>query len=224
MGPILKKNKILFDNLYNTDKNAFIVNKQSLHLTLKLVQYLKTILPVKWVNYYFFELNELYIKSNLKDPRILFYFLKQHTFLQFKTLSDIIAVDEPGKHFRFKVFYQLLSIHYSIRLNLLFYVTTWGSLFSIWKIFEGSLWYEREVWDLYGIFFKEHKDLRRILTDYSFDGHPLRKDFPLSGFFELFYDDQVKRIQYEPVALAQEFRIFFFEQVWSNSNTMSIKN
>ena len=131
-----------------------------------------------------------------------------------KVVSDIIAVDYPGRSNRFDIIYQILSQRYNSRMNVLVSIGELSSIPSITSLYKGASWYEREVWDLFGIFFEGHPDLRRILTDYSFEGHPLRKDFPLTGYFEIFYDDTQKRIVYEPVSLVQEYRYFTFNNPW----------
>lgn len=162
-------------------------------------------------------ISKVYIENNEMEVNIeknymlnFFKFLKDHSWTQFKVVSDIIAVDYPGKGNRFDIIYQLLSQRYNSRMNVLVSIGELSSVPSISSLYKGANWYEREVWDLYGIFFEGHPDLRRILTDYSFEGHPLRKDFPLTGYFEVFYDDTKKRIVYEPVSLAQEYRYFTF--------------
>ena len=144
---------------------------------------------------------EIIIKKSKMYP--VFLFLEKYTWTQFKVLSDIIAIDYPGRVNRFDVIYQLLSIRYNIRLNVLVSTDELTPLSSITEIFKGASWYEREVWDLYGIFFQGHPDLRRILTDYGFIGHPFRKDFPVSGHVEMRYDAKLKRCVYEPVDLKE---------------------
>lgn len=158
--------------------------------------------------------NEIEVQISKEKMVSLFSFLQNHTWTQFKVLSDIITIDYPSRSDRFDIVYQLLSLRYNVRLNILVTTDELKPLSSISSLYEGAVWYEREVWDLYGIFFEGHPDLRRILTDYSFEGHPLRKDFPLTGYFELFYDDVKKRIVYEPVSLVQEYRYFTFTNPW----------
>lgn len=158
--------------------------------------------------------NEFYII--LKKNSLLNYisYLFNNTLMQIKSLSDLIVVDYPGRAIRFNIIYQLMSIHYNIRFNLLVFLDELNFLNSISNNHKSATWYEREVWDMFGIFFKFNFDLRRILTDYSFDGHPLRKDFPLTGYFEVFYDDTKKRIFNMSVSLFQDFRYFFFNNPW----------
>jgi NADH:ubiquinone oxidoreductase subunit C len=157
----------------------------------------------------------LEIKTNNKNIYPLSLFLKKHSTCQYKTLVDLIAYDSPGKNLRFTLIYNLLSVDYNSRIILhtklfekLPVISTVISLFS------GAGWLEREVFDLFGIFFIKHFDLRRILTDYGFVGYPLRKDFPLSGFIEVVYDDSQKHIIYRPTELTQNFRNFTFKNTW----------
>jgi len=137
-------------------------------------------------------------------------FLKNHTNTQFKMLIDITAVDYPSRSSRFEVVYQLLSIHYNARIRVKTNVDELTPIESVSSLFPSANWFERETWDMFGICFLNHPDLRRILTDYGFEGHPLRKDFPVSGYVEFRYDDSKKRVISEPVELAQEFRYFDF--------------
>jgi len=129
-------------------------------------------------------------------------------------LIDICGVDYPEKEARFEVVYNLLSIKYNSRIRVKVAVDELTPIDSVTSIYNSAGWYEREVWDLYGVFFSNHPDLRRILTDYGFDGHPLRRDFPLTGHTEVRYDEAEKRIVTEPVELAQEFRVFDFASPW----------
>ena len=141
-------------------------------------------------------------------------FLKNHTNTQFKMLIDITAVDYPSRSSRFEVVYQLLSIHYNARIRVKTNVDELTPIESVSSLFPSANWFERETWDMFGICFLNHPDLRRILTDYGFEGHPLRKDFPVSGYVEFRYDDSKKRVISEPVELAQEFRYFDFASPW----------
>ena len=135
-------------------------------------------------------------------------FLKSHTAAEYTMVSDITAVDFPTKDQRFEVVYNLLSVRYNSRIRVKTYADEATPVPSITGLFEGALWYEREVYDMFGVFFTGHPDLRRIMTDYGFDGHPLRKDFPLTGYTELRYDEEKKRIVIEPLELTQAFRNF----------------
>ena len=141
-------------------------------------------------------------------------FLQKHSLFQFLTLIDIVTYDEPQKKHRFSLIYTLLSIRFNQRLQILIKTQELQPVTSISNLFKAANWIEREVWDLYGIFFTNHTDLRRILTDYNFNGHALRKDFPLSGYIDLFYDDQQKCIIYVPIEITQEYRRFNFRSPW----------
>jgi NADH-quinone oxidoreductase subunit C len=141
------------------------------------------------------------------DPRLLF-----------KILIDVTAVDHPGRPERFEVVYQLLSLKTNRRLRVKVATDETTAVPSVTSLYSAAGWYEREVWDLFGVYFADHPDLRRILTDYGFDGHPLRKDFPLTGYVEVRYDEDRKRVVYEPVRLKQEFRSFDFMSPWEGMN------
>uniref|UniRef100_A0A4Y7LM39 NADH dehydrogenase [ubiquinone] iron-sulfur protein 3, mitochondrial n=1 Tax=Eubosmina coregoni TaxID=186181 RepID=A0A4Y7LM39_9CRUS len=141
-------------------------------------------------------------------------FLKDHHQCQFSQLVDIGAMDVPSREMRFELIYSLLSLRFNSRIRVKSYTDELTPVDSVYDVFKAADWYEREVWDMYGVFFANHPDLRRILTDYGFEGHPFRKDFPLSGFVEVRYDDEVKRVVVEPVELAQEFRKFDLSSPW----------
>ena len=144
-------------------------------------------------------------QDSIKD---VCFFLHNHTNTQFKMLIDICGVDFINRKARFEIVYHLLSIHYNERLTIKLSTVEIASLYSITSIFPNANWYEREVWDLYGVYFSGNNDLRRILTDYGFEGHPFRKDFPLSGFFELRYDENSKQVISEKIELTQKTRFF----------------
>ena len=141
-------------------------------------------------------------------------FLKYHTNCQYKLLSDMCVVDYPTRKHRFDIIYNFLSIRYNSRIRLKVILNNLQIIPSISSIFSCANWWEREAWDMFGVFFSEHPDLRRILSDYGFEGHPMRKDFPLSGFMEVRYSELKKRVIYEPISLPQEFRTFDFESPW----------
>ena len=145
-------------------------------------------------------------------------FLRDDVNCQFKQLMDICGVDYPERPQRFEVVYNLLSLVHNNRVTVKVMIDDKSSVPSVSKIFSSADWWEREIWDLFGIFFSGHPDLRRILTDYGFDGHPLRKDFPLTGYVEVRYDDAQKRVVYEPVKLTQEYRNFDFLSPWEGMN------
>jgi NADH-quinone oxidoreductase subunit C len=141
-------------------------------------------------------------------------FLRDDQNCLFKQLVSVTAVDWPDEAERFEVVYNLLSLTQNQRIRVKLRVGEDEAVPSAVALFNSANWFEREVWDLYGVVFSEHPDLRRILTDYGFEGHPLRKDFPLTGYVELRYDEDLKRVVYEPVKLPQEFRNFDFLSPW----------
>jgi NADH-quinone oxidoreductase subunit C len=141
-------------------------------------------------------------------------FLRDDANCQFKQLMDVCGVDHPDRDERFDVVYNLLSLKLNQRVRVKVTTDEDAPVPSVTGVFRSANWYERETWDLYGIFFADHPDLRRLLTDYGFEGHPLRKDFPLTGYVEVRYDDEQKRVVYEPVRLTQEFRTFDFLSPW----------
>jgi NADH-quinone oxidoreductase subunit C len=141
-------------------------------------------------------------------------FLRDDSNCQFKALMDLCGADYPEREKRFDVVYNLLSIKHNQRIRVKVQTDEETPVPSAAPVFSSAGWYERETWDLYGIFFADHPDLRRLLTDYGFEGHPLRKDFPLTGYVEVRYDDEQKRVVYEPVKLTQDFRRFDFLSPW----------
>jgi NADH-quinone oxidoreductase subunit C len=144
-------------------------------------------------------------------------FLKTNEKCRFRQLIDITAVDYPEKEKRFKVVYLLLSHENNLRISINMNIDEKTLVPSITKIFPSANWMEREVFDMYGISFKDHPDLRRILTDYGFEGYPLRKDFPLTGHTEVRYSEEKKKVIYEPVKLDQQYRDFDFESPWEGT-------
>jgi len=158
---------------------------------------------------------EIIIHISSPDAILPFFaYVKNHTNLQMKILIDITAVDYPTRDKRFEVVYHLLSVQYNTRLRVKVCVDEMTSIPSIETIYRAAGWFEREIWDMFGIFFSNHSDLRRILTDYGFEGHPLRKDFPLSGYVETRYDESEKRVLVEPIEMPQDFRFFEFANPW----------
>ncbi len=145
-------------------------------------------------------------------------FLRDDPGCRFVSFIDVTAVDYPGREKRFDVVYHLLSPTLNSRIRLRADAGETTQVPSIIEVFPGADWFERECYDLYGVIFTGHPDMRRLLTDYGFDGHPLRKDFPLTGFVEVRYDDQEKRVVYEPVRLNQEFRKFDFLSPWEGAD------
>jgi len=144
-------------------------------------------------------------------------FLREDSQCRFKVLVDICGVDYPDRPERFEVVYNLLSLTQNQRIRVKVMTDEDNPVPSVTRVFSSANWYERETWDLYGVMFSDHPDLRRILTDYGFDGHPLRKDFPLTGFVQVRYDEEQKRVVNEPVKLGQEFRRFDFMSPWEGA-------
>jgi NADH-quinone oxidoreductase subunit C len=141
-------------------------------------------------------------------------FLRDDVNCQFKQLMDVCGVDHPEREERFDVVYNLLSLTHNQRIRVKLQTDARSPVPTVTGVFNSANWWERETWDLYGVYFRDHPDLRRILTDYGFEGHPLRKDFPLTGYVEVRYDDLEKRVVYEPVKLTQDFRSFDFLSPW----------
>tara|TARA_B100000282_G_C31634727_1_gene445552 strand:+ start:292 stop:906 length:615 start_codon:yes stop_codon:yes gene_type:complete len=161
---------------------------------------------------------ELMIEINDNDLIEVVQFLKSNEKSKFRQLIDIAGVDYPDEEKRFKLVYLFLSHEKNLRIKLSINLEINQMINSITKIFPSANWMEREVFDMYGIKFKNHPDLRRILTDYGFKGHPLRKDFPLTGFNEVRYSEKEKKVIYEPVKLEQNYRNFDFESPWEGTN------
>lgn len=159
-------------------------------------------------------LDELTITVNPAAIVGVLTFLRDDANCQFKLLMDVCGVDYPERDRRFDVVYNLLSIKHNQRIRVKLATDENTPVPSVTSVFSSAGWFERETWDLYGVFFSDHPDLRRILTDYGFEGHPLRKDFPLTGFVELRYDNEQKRVVYECVQLTQDFRSFDFLSPW----------
>ena len=153
-------------------------------------------------------------KESLLDVII---FLKKNDSTKFRQLIDITAVDYIGSENRFKMIYLLLSHEYNFRINITFSINENEVVNSLTKIFPSANWMEREVFDMYGIKFNDHPDLRRILTDYGFSGHPLRKDFPITGHSEVRYSEEKKKVVYEPVKLEQNYRNFDYSSPWEGT-------
>ena len=161
--------------------------------------------------------NQLYLDIEIDDLIDVCTFVKTDKDTKFKQLIDITAVDYLQKKKRFKLVYLLLSHEFNQRLIVSYFINENEIINSLTKIFPAANWMEREVFDMYGINFKDHPDLRRILTDYNFKGFPLRKDFPLTGFDEVRYSEEEKKVKYEPVKLEQNYRNFDFESPWEGT-------
>ena len=164
------------------------------------------------------ENNELLIETEENELLDVVQFLKSNEKCKFRQLIDIAGVDYPENEKRFELIYLFLSHEHNLRIKLLIKFQINQTIVSLTKIFPSANWMEREVFDMYGIKFKNHPDLRRILTDYGFKGHPLRKDFPLTGFNEVRYSEREKKVIYEPVKLEQNYRNFDFESPWEGTS------
>ncbi len=161
---------------------------------------------------------ELTLTAKAENIISLLTFLRDDVQCGFVNLIDICGVDYPKREDRFEVVYHLLSPRQNLRIRIKVATGEFKPVPSACPVFPGADWFERETWDMYGILFTDHPDLRRILTDYGFEGHPLRKDFPTTGFVEVRYDDNAKRVVYEPVELKQEFRNFDFLSPWEGTD------
>ena len=166
--------------------------------------------------------NQIYLSIDSNDIIDVILFMKTNENTKFRQLIDITAVDFPEKEQRFRIVYLLLSHEFNTRVLIEFDIYEGEKVPSLTKIFPSANWMEREVFDMYGIDFKDHPDLRRILTDYGFEGYPLRKDFPITGHNEVRYSEESKKVIYEPVKLEQNYRNFDYESPWEG--TKYIKN
>ena len=164
------------------------------------------------------ENNELLVETEEAELLDVVQFLKSNEKCKFRQLIDIAGVDYPENEKRFELIYLFLSHEHNLRIKLLIKFQINQTIVSLTKIFPSANWMEREVFDMYGVKFKNHPDLRRILTDYGFKGHPLRKDFPLTGFNEVRYSEKEKKVIYESVKLEQNYRNFDFESPWEGTN------
>ena len=169
--------------------------------------------------------NQIYVEIDKDDLINVTLFIKSNKDTKFRQRRDITVVDYPEESQRFKIVYLFLSHEFNQRMILNYFINENEVISSLTSIFPAANWMEREVFDMYGIKFKNHPDLRRILTDYGFKGHPLRKDFPLTGFNEVRYSEKEKKVVYEPVKLEQNYRNFDFESPWEGTNYIKeIKN
>src|ERR1700730_5325876 len=178
-----------------------------------LAEHLAAALPGV-VQDYAIRLGELSVSVSRDAVLEVLTLLRDDLQCRFSVLCDICGVDYPDRPLRFDVVYNLLSMHHNLRIRVKLETDEEQAVPSAVGVFSAAGWWERGAWDLFGIYFSDHPDLRRILTDYGFDGHPLRKDFPLTGYVELRYDEDQKRVVYEPVKLKQEFRSFDFLSPW----------
>lgn len=181
-----------------------------------IVENFKNILricPIKKIQFFN---SEITLIVQTKDILEILLFFKNHFLCQFKILTCISGVDYPKNQYRFCIVYDLLSVRYNTRLKIKIFTYELGSIFSSTTVFSAAGWFESEIWDMFGVFFKNHTNLKRILTDYGFQGYPLRKDFPLSGFIEMRYNETQKRVISESIELSQEYRTFNFLSPWDN--------
>lgn len=160
------------------------------------------------------EKDELVLRTTREAVLKVLQFLRDDPECQYRMLVDLCGSDYPDRPERFEVVYNMLSLSQNRRIRVKVTATERTTVPSATSLFSSANWFEREVWDMYGVYFADHPDLRRILTDYGFDGHPQRKDFPLTGYVELRYDEERKRVVYEPVKLTQDFRKFDFLSPW----------
>ena len=165
---------------------------------------------------------ELFVTVKRDDIKKILLLLRDDSNSQFKQLVDICGVDYPDRAERFEVVYQLLSLSQNMRVTVKLTTDEDTPVDSVTSIFSSAGWYEREVFDMFGVFFRDNPDLRRILTDYGFEGYPLRKEFPLTGYVELRYDEDQKRVVYEPVKLTQDFRRFDFMSPWEGMTSVQL--
>ena len=161
-----------------------------------------------------FVVGELILWTTPASVTQLLTFLRDNPRCRFNMLVDVCGVDYPEREQRFEVVYNLLSLPHNLRIRVKLATDEATPVPSVATVYRTAGWFEREAWDLYGIFFSDHDDLRRLLTDYGFEGHPMRKDFPLTGYVEVRYDEEQKRVVYEAVKLTQEFRSFDFLSPW----------
>ena len=184
--------------------------------TMELAEYVsaqldESLLSVDWA------LDELVLRTHPQSILRILTFLRDDSQCLFKTLVDLCGADYPDREKRFEVVYNLLSLKHNLRIRVKVSTDEETPVPSACGLFLSADWNEREAWDMYGIFFSDHPDLRRLLTDYGFEGHPMRKDFPLTGYVEVRYDDEQKRVVYEPVKLTQDFRTFDFLSPWEGA-------
>lgn len=166
--------------------------------------------------------DEMVIMAKREEICRVLQFLRDDVECQFKMLVSICGVDYPDRPERFEIVYNLLSLSQNSRIRVKISAEENALVPTATKVFSTAGWFEREIWDLYGVYFEGHTDLRRILTDYGFEGHPLRKDFPLTGYVELRYDEEQRRVVYEPVQLTQDFRTFDYMSPWEGMTNIQL--
>lgn len=182
------------------------------------ISYIKELLP-RYTESIYVDRNSVFINVSKGNVKVFITALRYHLGFRFDSLLDVWAVDRPATRERFKVGYNFLSVFYNFRVIVYTTLAKDHFLDSVTPLFHSANWLEREIWDMFGIFFVNHPDLRRILTDYGFTGFPLRKDFPLSGYTQVRYDEESKKVLLEPLELSQEFRYFNFSSPWENQNS-----
>lgn len=187
-----------------------------------LADYIKEELESSIISVEFFN-DELSINARREDLKKVLNFLRDDKECHFRILTDLCGSDYPRRPERFDVVYNLLSLRHNHRARVKVTASEDMLVPSVVDIFSSAGWFEREVWDMYGVMFDGNPDLRRILTDYGFEGHPQRKDFPLTGYVELRYDDELKRVVYEPVKLQQDFRNFDYLSPWEGITDVQMK-
>lgn len=191
-----------------------LILTKNIYLKKNYIIFLKSILNT-YIKNIRIKSNDIWLKCISKNLYTLNLFFSKNTLGQFKVLTDIACYDCPGKNFRFGLVYNVLSLNLNYRLFIQTKIKEKSPVIStLTGLYPGAGWLEREVWDFFGIFFFNHIDLRRILTDYGFSGYPLRKDFPLSGFIEVVYDDSEKQVVYKNLNLAQDYRNYKFKNTW----------
>lgn len=186
--------------------------KKNSIITHNLIYY-QRVLPLKRLQIYNSEITMIVRSNSIKD---VLFFLKNSISCQFDVITCISGVDFPASKFRFHIVYDLLSLKYNSRIRVKILTSELSPVFSCVPIFSAANWFESEIWDMYGIFFTNHPNLKRLLTDYGFEGHPLRKDFPLNGFIEMRFMEKLKRVSSESIELNQEFRAFNFVSPWQS--------
>ena len=194
------------------------VTQQVLSLKEELIEYIERHLPDGIAGKGYIHDDEMVLEVPAAFIVKVLVFLRDDPRCRFKQLTDIFAVDYLNRVERFEVIYQLLSFRQNLRIRVKVAADEQTIVPSVEKVFSTANWFEREVWDMYGVAFGEHPDLRRILSDYGFEGHAQRKDFPLSGYVEVRYDQEAKRVVYEPVTLDQEFRNFDYLSPWEGTD------
>lgn len=186
--------------------------KKNSIITYNLIYYQK-VLPLKRLQIYNSEITAIVTNNLIKD---VLFFLKNSILCQFSVITCISGVDFPINKLRFHIVYDLLSLRYNSRIRIKILTNELSPVISCVQVFSAANWFESEIWDMYGVFFIDHPNLKRLLTDYGFEGHPLRKDFPLNGFIEMRFMEKLKRVSSESIEFSQEFRVFNFVSPWQS--------